>query len=63
MVATEKLRLVNGMDLAAIMLRGKILKDIEDQALHTVHPNHYDTLTALAEEQGISISELSDIRR
>lgn len=62
MVATEKLRLVNGMDLAAIMIRGKLLQEIESQALHTVHPNHYDTLEALAEDQGISLSELSDIR-
>jgi len=62
MVATEKLRLINGMDLAAIMLRGKLITQIETQALHTVHPNHYDTLEALAEDQGISLSELSDIR-
>src|SRR5512142_917797 len=62
MVATEKLRLINGMDLAAIMLRGKLIQQIETQALHTVHPNHYETLEALAEDQGISLSELSDIR-
>lgn len=62
MVATEKLRLINGMDLAAIMLRGKLIAQIETQALHTVHPNHYETLEALAEDQGISLSELSDIR-
>lgn len=62
MVATEKLRLINGMDLAAIMLRGKLINQIETQALHTIHPNHYETLEALAEDQGISISELSDIR-
>lgn len=62
MVQTEKLRLVNGMDLAAILLRGKILKDIEDRALYSVHPNQYRDLVHLAQEQGISVSELSDIR-
>jgi hypothetical protein len=62
MVATEKLRLVNGLDLSAILLRGKILKDIEDRALFSVHPNGFANLTELAQAQGISISELSDIR-
>lgn len=62
MVQTEKLRLVDGMDLAAILLRGKILKDIEDRALFSVHPNQYRDLTHLAQEQNISVSELSDIR-
>jgi hypothetical protein len=62
MVQTEALRLVNGMDLATILLRGKILKDIEDRALFSVHPNQYRDLSHLAQEQGISVSELSDIR-
>lgn len=62
MVRTEQLRLVNGMDLAAILLRGKILKDIDDRALYSVHPNQYNDLVHLAQDQGISVSELSDIR-
>lgn len=62
MVTTEMLRGVNGMDLAAIFLRGKLLQQIEEQALHTVHPNHYATLEELAEDQGVSLSELSDVR-
>ena len=61
-IATEKLRLVNGLDLAAIMLRGRLLHEIEDGALFTVHPMHYTTLEQMAQEQGISLSELSDIR-
>ena len=62
MVETEKLRLVNGMDLATVLIRGKIIKNIEDRALHTVHPNGFADLTALAKSVGISVSELSDIR-
>jgi hypothetical protein len=63
MVVGEKLRLVDGLDLAAIMLRGKLLHQIEDQALFTVHPEHFDTLEAMAQAQNISLSELSDIRQ
>lgn len=62
MVETEKLRLVNGMDLATVLMRGKIIKNIEDRALHTVHPNGFANLTALAKSVGIGVSELSDIR-
>ena len=62
MVETEKLRLVNGMDLAAVMIRGKIIKNIEDRALYSVHPNGYADLTSLALSVKISVSELSDIR-
>ncbi len=62
MVETEKLRLVNGMDLATVMIRGKIIANIEARALHTVHPNGFADLSALARSVGISVSELSDIR-
>jgi hypothetical protein len=62
LVETEKLRLVNGMDLATVMIRGKIIGNIEARALHTVHPNGFADLTALASSVGISVSELSDIR-
>jgi hypothetical protein len=62
MVVTEELRLVNGIDLASLLLRGKLIKDIEDRALFTVHPNGFANLTELAQSVGISVSELSDIR-
>jgi hypothetical protein len=62
MVVTEQLRLVNGIDLASLLLRGKLIRDIEDRALFTVHPNGFANLTELAQSVGISVSELSDIR-
>jgi hypothetical protein len=62
MIATEALRLTGGMDLAAIITRGDIIRQIETEGLAGVHPNGYADLTALAREQGISLSELSDTR-
>jgi hypothetical protein len=62
MIMTEELRLTNGIDLAAIMLRGKIIKTIEDRSLYSVHPGGYRDLKHLAQEQKISISELSDTK-
>jgi len=62
MVVVEELKLVNGMDLAAVLLRGKLLKEIEDNSLWTFHPGQYSTLQDMARQQGISITELSQIR-
>lgn len=62
LIRVEEFRLVNDMDLATIVLRGQILTEIEDQGLHTVHPNHFATVEDMAEELGISPSEVSDIR-
>lgn len=62
MVQTEKLRLVNGLDLASVAIRGKILKQIEEQGLFSVHPNGYNRIEDLAKEAGISSSMYSDIR-
>src|SRR5688572_21925771 len=50
MIATEALRLTNGMDLAAIMSRGEIIAQIEREGLTGVHPNGYANLTQLAQE-------------
>ncbi|MGD0004994.1 MAG: hypothetical protein ABSE06_12285 [Anaerolineaceae bacterium] len=62
MVVVEELKLVNGMDLAAILLRGKLLQEIEAGSLWTFHPGGYTTLQELARQQGISIAELSQVR-
>jgi len=63
MLVTEELKLVNGMDLAALYLRYKLIKQIINEALHTIHPNHdeYPTYNALANSCGICPSELSNI--
>jgi hypothetical protein len=62
MLVVEELKLVNGMDLAAVLLRGKLLQEIEDNSLWTVHPGQYTTLQEMARQQGISLTELSQIR-
>lgn len=62
MTAVEELRLLNGLDLTAVLLRGKILRRIEEQNLWSFHPERYETLEAMAEAQKISVSNLSNIR-
>ena len=62
MTIVEELRLVNTMDLAAVLLRGDLLREIEEGSLWTVHPGQYSTFQDLAKDQGISLSELSNIR-
>jgi hypothetical protein len=61
MVKIEQLKLVNGMDLAALLLRGKLLAEIRDMGWWSIHPNGYPTLEAMANEIGITTSELKDI--
>jgi hypothetical protein len=62
MVTIEALKLVNGLDLAAVLERGRLLREIEAGGLVGVHPGGYRTLEEMARDQGISISELSDTR-
>jgi hypothetical protein len=60
MVVIEQLKLVNGMDLAAILLRGKLVKQIREEGLWTRHPNGYASIEDMAKDQGIAPSELSN---
>lgn len=62
MVLVEELKLVNGMDLAAVLLRGKLIKKIEEGSYWTVHPGQYNSLQSMARDQGISVSNLSNIK-
>lgn len=62
MKTIEELKLVNGLDLAAVLLRGKLIRQIEEEALWTIHPERYDTFEQMARAQGISPSELSNVR-
>ena len=57
----EALRLVGALDLAGIMARWEIIKEIRDENLLATHPSNFATLEAMAEQQGISVSELHDI--
>lgn len=58
----EELRLINGLDLYAIMARGKRLREIEELGLIGIHPAGYADLAEMAQDQGISVSEMSQTR-
>jgi len=59
MLRIEQLRQVNGLDLAAVLLRADYLREIERNNLIARHPAGYQSLQAMARDQGISLSELS----
>ena len=58
-IKVEELRLVHGLDLAAIFLRQKLLREIEEQGLWFEHPNRFRNMQELAREVGISVTQLS----
>ena len=62
-IQIEKLKLVGSLDLAALMLRGKLIAEIENKALWADHPAQYKDIKDMARDIGISVSELSDTRR
>jgi hypothetical protein len=59
---TEMLNLSKGLGFAELVVQGRILDTMERESLHSVHPGGYTTLDELAQDQGISISELSQIK-
>jgi hypothetical protein len=59
MLKIESLRQVNGLDLAAILLRAEYLQEIQNNNLITIHPAGYGSLRDMARDQGISEAELS----
>jgi hypothetical protein len=59
MVAGQKLKLTNALELAAILFRGKYLHEIETGNLMMVHPGQYSNLAEMAADNGISQAELS----
>ncbi len=61
MTAIEELKLINGMDLAALLLRYEKICQIRDQGLWTVHPGGYTTIEMMAASQGISSSKFHNI--
>jgi len=62
MVTIEQLKLINGMDLAAVLMRGKLINEIEDRGMWATHPGGYASVQEMAQDQGISMSELSNVR-
>ncbi|MCB2146610.1 MAG: hypothetical protein KQI81_09060 [Deltaproteobacteria bacterium] len=64
LVEVEKLRKTNSIDLATVMMRGALIRRIEEEGLWNYHPGgQYTNMTEMATAQGISVSEFSDIRR
>lgn len=61
MLVGEQLKLVSGLDLGAIYFRGELIKQIREEALHTVHPERFQTAEQMAATMGISATELSYI--
>jgi hypothetical protein len=59
MLKVEQLRQVNGVDLAAVLLRAEYINEIEANNLISRHPEGYSNLQEMAKAQGISSSELS----
>jgi len=63
MIKLEQLKLIGDLGLAEVLLRGKIIQQIENEGLWAVHPNQYQSMQEAAKAQGISVSEYSDIRQ
>jgi hypothetical protein len=61
MLKVEALKKVNGVDLAAVLLRADIVKEIERSNALANHPGRYATRDEMARDQGISPTELSQI--
>jgi len=59
MIAVEGFRQVSGLDLAAVLMRAKILHTIQEQHLLTIHPAGYQNLQEMAAENGCSVSDMS----
>lgn len=62
MIKLEQLKLIGDLGFAEVLLRGKLIKEIEDEGLWSVHPNRYASMKEAAKDQGISLSEYSNIR-
>ena len=62
MISFEKLKLIGGLGLAEIILRGKVLDDIETMGRWSVLPGSYQSLDDAAKAQGIGASTLSNIK-
>jgi hypothetical protein len=61
-VKFEKLKLIGNLGLTEILLRGKVLDEIENEGLWTILPGHHATLEAAAKAQGVGLSTLSFIK-
>lgn len=60
-IKIETLRQVNGVDFAAVLLRGKLLREIINEGLWSIHPQGYASEEEMAATQGLSATEKSYI--
>lgn len=58
MVLIQALKEINGLDLAAVLLRAKKLHEIAETNAMTNHPGRYGSIREMARDQGISPTEL-----
>lgn len=62
MIKLEQVKLIGGLSLAEILLRGQVIQEIENRGLWAEHPEGFNSMEEAAEAQGISQSEYSNIR-
>jgi len=61
MTIVEELKTINGIDLAALLMRAERVRKIISENMMTRHPAGYQTLDELARDNGMSSSELSNV--
>ncbi|HZW02482.1 MAG TPA: hypothetical protein VFF68_01045, partial [Anaerolineaceae bacterium] len=54
MTKLEQLKLINGMDLAAIYMRHAVIRQIREGSLFSMHPENFNSDKAMAQAAGIS---------
>lgn len=59
LLRAEMLNLSKGLDFAAIMIRGRLFDEIEQEGLVAAHPGGFGNIQEFAVDQGISTSEMS----
>ena len=62
LVKLEQLKLIGDLTLAEVMLRGEVIRQIENEGLWSSHPMQFGSMEEAAAAQGISQSEYSNIR-
>nr|MBN1228910.1 hypothetical protein [Anaerolineae bacterium] len=62
LLRAEMLNLSKGIDVASILIKGRLIEEIEREGLATVHPGQYRDVDELCQDQGISPTEKSQIQ-
>jgi len=62
MVKLQQLKMIKSLTLAKVILMGEVIQEIEAHGLWSAHPMGYQSMEEAAKDQGISLSEYSNIR-